>query len=93
MEKIVYAALRVRDCITKDGTLDMAEVIICGKRHADCFEQLYESWVYDKEKVEQGFYTDGGNFIDRYDAMDLALKNGQLAQPTEYRELYSEDLW
>ena len=93
MERIIDAALRVCDCISKDEGLSMSEIVICGRRHADCFEQLYKHWKYDRNKVKQGFYTDKGNFLDRYEAMELALKNGQLAQPTEFKELWSEDLW
>lgn len=93
MEKIIAAALRVKDCESKDGAFKMAEIIVTGRRHSNCFENLYRSWNYDKSKVEQGFYTDQSRFIDRREAMELALSTGQLAKTTGFQELWSEDLW
>lgn len=93
MEQIIAAALRVKDCKSKDGAFNMEEIIITGKRHSNCFELLYLNWEYDKTKVEQGFYTDQSRFLDRYEAMELALSTGRLAAPTKYKELWSEDLW
>ena len=63
-------------------------VIICEKRHADC---LYE---WDKEELVQGFFTDDGRFLDRYDAKIEARKCRQLVEDDDkYRELFSEDIW
>jgi len=46
----------------------------------------------------QGFITDRGEFLDRRQAMTLAVANGQLnrrpgAQFYQGPELFSEDLW
>ena len=67
-------------------------------RHADAFyiiSQFLEPDQIDKNKTEQGFLTHDNTFLDRYAAMDEAIKCGQL--PPEAKEacaeLYSEDLW
>ena len=71
--------------------------IVCGKRHCDCFEWMFKHRVnYDKETCVQGFLTNTNQFVDRYDAMDIALDWGQIKRSDEYIEgkpLYSEDLW
>lgn len=70
-------------------------VIICGKRHADCFEEAYQmGYEWDKEDLVQGFLTDDSRFLDRYDAKYEARKCRQLiVDDDKYRELFSEDMW
>ena len=43
--------------------------------------------------AEQGFLTDGGQFVDRVEALAIARNAGQLLRPASLPELYSEDLW
>lgn len=67
-------------------------------RHADAFyiiSQFLDAGEIDKEKTEQGFLTHDGTFLNRYDAMDEAIKCGQMMEEDKMRcaELYSEDLW
>ena len=67
-------------------------------RHADAFyiiSQFLEAGEIDKPKTEQGFLTQDGTFLNRYDAMDEAIKCGQLPPEAKEKcaELYSEDLW
>ena len=67
-------------------------------RHADAFyiiSQFLDSSEIDKDKTEQGFLTHDGTFLNRYDAMDEAIKCNQLPPfaKNECAELYSEDLW
>ena len=70
-------------------------VIICGKRHADCLEEAYQmGYEWGKEELVQGFFTDDGRFLDRYDAKIEARKCRQLIEDDDkYRELFSEDIW
>lgn len=42
-------------------------------------------------KDEQGFLTSTGKFVDRGDALDIAINNGQTTKSSG--ELYSEDLY
>ena len=67
-------------------------------RHADAFyiiSQFLDADEIDKEKTKQGFLTHDGTFLNRYDAMDEAIKCGQLPPEAKEQcaELYSEDLW
>jgi hypothetical protein len=43
----------------------------------------------------QGFLTDQGRFVDRKEALQIALAAGQVLNPDDVRgaRLYSEDLW
>lgn len=67
-------------------------------RHADAFyiiSQFLEPDEIDKSKTEQGFLTHDGTFLNRYDAMQEAIKCGQVPPGADKlcAELYSEDLW
>jgi len=44
---------------------------------------------------EQGFVDDKGNFLNREDALEMAINNNQILNPDDIRGgmLYSEDLW
>ena len=68
------------------------------RRHADAFyiiNQFLDPEQIDKSRTEQGFLTDDGTFLDRYDAMQHAIACGQLPPDVDkvHKELYSEDLW
>ena len=67
-------------------------------RHGDAFyiiSQFLDASEIDKTKTEQGFLTHDGIFLNRYAAMDEAIKCKQLPPEAkqECAELYSEDLW
>ena len=67
-------------------------------RHADAFyiiSQFLDAGEIDKPKTEQGFLTHDGTFLNRYDAMNEAIKCNQLPPSAKEAcvELYSEDLW
>ena len=67
-------------------------------RHGDAFyiiSQFLDASEIDKDKTEQGFLTQDGTFLNRYGAMDEAIKCGQLPPEAKEQcaELYSEDLW
>lgn len=67
-------------------------------RHADAFyiiSQFLEPEQIDKSKTEQGFLTHDGTFLNRYDAMQEAIRCGQVPPGSDKlcAELYSEDLW
>jgi hypothetical protein len=51
---------------------------------------------YDKTTHIQGFLTNTDQFVDRYEAMNMALDWGQVSEDDGYQsgqQLYSEDLW
>ena len=67
-------------------------------RHCDAFyiiSQFLNGAELDKTATEQGFLTEGGEFLNRYDAMIDAVNSGQLPPSAKEKcaELYSEDLW
>ena len=66
--------------------------IICGKRHCDCFEMMFNhQFIHDRNSEVQGFMTDTNQFIDRYKAAEIAYNAQQISQPLTI--LYSEDIW
>jgi hypothetical protein len=91
MPKLVAAAIKF---YPKDSEYPQ---IVCGKRHCDCFEWMFKHRVeYDKNTHEQGFLTNTNQFVDRYEAMNMALDWGQVSEEDGYesgQQLYSEDLW
>ena len=91
MPKLIAAAIKF---YPKDSEYPQ---IVCGKRHCDCFEWMFKHQVeYDKITHEQGFLTNTNQFVDRYEAMNMALDWGQVSEEDGYKsgqQLYSEDLW
>lgn len=76
------------------------EVTIPCHRHCDAFQILHD-FGYKREdykEVAQGFLDEHDNFMTRLEAMDHAIKTGQIdlhychVSPIG-KELYSEDLW
>ena len=72
-------------------------LIFTGVRHSDIYEQLNQLKIkYDRVKFcVEGFLTNKGEFVDRYNAKVIALNANQLIVPEEetYGELYTEDVW
>lgn len=67
-------------------------------RHHNVIHYVIDVTDGDVRPYVQGFITSSGEFLDRKQAMQLAMANGQLnRRPGEqfYQgpELYSEDLW
>lgn len=80
---------------------DEYPTIMCGKRHANVFEKMYDLQIkYNKQTAIQGFLTDENSFVDRYEAFEIARAADQLLPEAkeEYKnkivtELFSEDVW
>lgn len=91
MAKLVAAAIKFYPIDSKYPQ------IVCGKRHCDCLEWMFTHKVeYDKNTHIQGFLTEDNQFVDRYEAMDIALEEEQLLDPNIYKPvkpLFSEDVW
>jgi hypothetical protein len=88
-ERIVCAAL-------KDVN---SPVIVCGARHYDIvMHKALEAMdrVGDNANWDQGFLTNYGRFVDRYEAFEIAKEMDQIIKksgnPNDIR-LYSEDLY
>lgn len=72
-----------------------SQMIVYGKRHCNCFEQMYKMGIdRDKSKDIQGFIIviDGfETFVDRYDGAQFAK---ELGYKLDYEDcLFSEDIW
>ena len=71
--------------------------IVCGQRHCDCYEWMFNHRVvYNRSTYIEGFLTNTNQFVDRYEAMNMALDWGQVSAEDGYesgQQLYSEDLW
>lgn len=80
---------------------DIYPTIMCGKRHCDVFQKMYNMHIdYDRQTAVQGFLTDNNTFIDRYEAFKIARAADQLLPEVkeEYKDktitrLFSEDVW
>lgn len=71
-------------------------IVMTGIRHANILYDMYTLKIkYDKSLCIQGFLTNDGDFVDRYEAKDIAIKANQIIVPFEdtYPELFSEDVW
>lgn len=93
METITASAIRWRRRDSDDWH------VVTRRRHADCIKQFARRGLRraDRDPDEtQGFVTDTGRFVDRYEAFRIALASGQLEDTCADRpdrKLYSEDLW
>jgi len=81
---ITNAAIKITD--------DIIAIGIKPARHCDIIFALAKSGCKIPVDGEQGFMTDKGEFIDRVLAKAHAQGSGQVKE-TEFRQLYSEDLW
>ena len=91
MPKLIAAAIQF---YPKDSEYPQ---IVCGERHCDCYEWMFNHRVvYDRNTYTEGFLTNTNQFVDRYEAMNMALDWGQVSSEDGYesgQQLYSEDLW
>lgn len=69
--------------------------VIYGRRHHNCFQIV--SIMNDGKKIKtikrpiQGFLTSDDRFVDRHEAVDIALISKQIVEVK--KELFSEDLY
>lgn len=75
-------------------------ILYKGKRHHDCIRSAVEATGIKPVIGDQGFITDEGLYLNRYEAAQHAIACGQIvAGKAKIRHefdgkcLYSEDLW
>lgn len=81
------------------------EVVLCGARHGDVFDQL-QALGFEPRKgykeIAQGFIDHKNNFLTREEAYEHAKMCGQLCEKIIYqreekglfgKQMISEDLW
>ncbi|QBQ72137.1 hypothetical protein Milano_115 [Agrobacterium phage Milano] len=83
---IVAAAIRIH----ANGSDFVISVPRPGRHH-----DIHSAEAFPLEYAyTEGFLTSAGTFVDRENALELAIKAGQFNAPAEgKRELFSEDLW
>lgn len=85
-EKMLSRAKIASAAIKHDGR------IWTGRRHAEIMSQMREELGSVKvPQEEQGFMTDTGEFVNRFQAGAIAFRAGQTKQ--RHQTLLSEDLW
>ena len=63
-------------------------------RHHNVIHLLASKGLPGRVKPDdQGFYTDTGEYLDREQAREYALRIGQITKAAHSRDLFSEDLW
>lgn len=90
MPRLVSSAIKFQN--TNSEYFD----VMCGKRHSDILHRMFLMRIdYDRNTAVQGFMTDTNQFVDRYEAMELAYDAGQIDEKTydSCRQLFSEDVW
>ena len=87
-ERIICAAIHNPD----DRDMANNPLVYCGLRHANV---LWQSKLVSRDPDHQGFLTSKGRFVDRKEALKIALENDQVIDRTQIRgeTLYSEDLY
>ena len=76
-------------------------VVVVGHRHADVISTVMNllgkrTCTHGDDctgESVQGFYTNKSRFVDRQEAMLIALAAGQVKSDTKVAALYSEDLY
>ena len=75
----------------KESALRLNGKVYTGRRHCDIFKQEPIGVLCN---AEQGFITDDGIYLDRYEALTVASKCNQLIyKHPPYDRLLSEDLY
>jgi len=81
------------------------EVVLCGARHGDIFNQLKPLGLSSSsscKEIEQGFIDHKNNFLTREEAYEHAKMCGQICEKVIYerevkglfgKKMISEDLW
>ena len=62
-------------------------------RHKDIIWKLHELGISKIQFIDQGFIDDNGDFLQREEAANIALSNGQATSLHAPPGLHSEDLW
>ena len=99
-EYILCAAIWYKDCplgLYGPKNIDRG-IVLCGHRHPGIIHQhvtLLGKSAFQMGDNEQGFLTSTNRFVNRGEALEIALKNDQVMDINEIRgkELYSEDLY
>jgi len=86
-ERIICAAIHNPE----DKDMAGEPLIYCGLRHCNI---LWQGKHVSRSPYHQGFLTSEGRFVDRKEALKIALENNQILDMSQVRgnNLYSEDI-
>lgn len=96
-ERILASAIHVDDGVAYSHQGVPTGLVVAGFRHPCCISSLHAlnpdlwAWARQHGKATQGFITSIGRFVDRKEAAEIALAQGQVDGPVSV--LTSEDLW
>lgn len=70
-------------------------LVICGRRHHNILavQSRVGCGAFQKTQGKQGFITNTDRFVDRKEALNIAILAGQITKANYGDELYSEDLY
>lgn len=81
--------------IFESAIKDKYGLIFTGKRHADIIKFRYRIIGLKSNGLEQGFMTNMNRYVSREEALDIAIKAGQVKEgfTISKNKLFSEDLY
>lgn len=97
--KIIAAAIKVKGTIYSAGTIhaciwcDLFKDGIMPKRSESAMAHADWELVWFEWETEEGFLTDTGEFLNREQAAELALANGQADSCYRPNELHFPDVY
>lgn len=101
-ERILCAAVHVDDLVERKNQCVPTGYVVCGRRHSDCYITLKiidSSLANVKGRDSQGFMTSKNRYVDRIEALAIAIEQDQIwhkmFKKGEVNEvgLISEDLY
>ena len=105
-EYIIASAIWYKDLPSQDYLPKNVNkgVVVLGHRHHNCIDTVKNLSGLRTVKLSpdgvgdtiQGFLTNKNNFVDRKEAMEIALSANQVEEEKLYNQkigLFSEDLW
>ncbi len=94
IEYILCAAIHYND--GKEYTFSPTQIgyVVCGKRHGDCMETRFAlTGKPTGDNDREGFLTSKNRFVNRTEALQIAIKAEQVKAEDCSSKLLSEDLY
>jgi len=100
-ERILCAAVWRDDGVEREHQPTVTGIVYCGWRHHVCYGVICSTFPSEEAAIARdrtiehdGFLTSWNRFVDRQEAMTIAIKRKQVLHVTGHPDdLYSEDLY
>lgn len=98
-EKIICSAIWFDDDITRANQNVFSGFVVAGLRHSDCYRtaSVFDpERKYKKYRSKQGFLTSENRFVNRMEALSIAISARQVNKKELHNPLiglFSEDLY